>query len=108
MTWLLNAWNAAKTRVIAVLAAIVAAGAAYLLGRRQGSSSATAQIDAQHQAQQAENNAAAAQAAADHAEVRHEVESDTATLPDAPAQPVASSDPATAAGKLRDEGWTRD
>lgn len=108
MTWILNAWNAVKTWVIAVLVAVLAAGAAYLLGRKQGSSAATAEAGAQQQVQTAENNAAAAQAAAAHAEVRHEVESETAALPDAPAQTMATADPSTAAGQLRDDGWTRD
>lgn len=107
LAWIINAWNAAKTWLIAILAAIVAAVAAYLLGRKQGSSAATAEAGAQQQAQQAENNVAAAQAAAEHAEVRHDVETQTAALPDAPAQRVADADPSTAAGQLRDNGWTR-
>ena len=40
-------------------------------------------------------------------EVRNEVENETAQLPDAPPQRVADADPATAAGKLRDDGWMR-
>lgn len=41
-------------------------------------------------------------------EVRHEVEVETARLPDAQPQKVADADPASAAGKLRQDGWIRD
>jgi len=107
MTWLLNFWGSAKAWGTAILAAVVAAGAAYVLGRRRGSSDATAQAQLQQRADQAESNAAAAQAAAHNAEVRHDVETEIASLPSGAAP--AGDDPVhgSAADRLRDE-WTRD
>jgi hypothetical protein len=107
MTWAINFLRAAKTWLLAILAAVVAVAAAYLVGRKKGGDDVEEKASDQQAAQQATNNAAVAQAAADHAEVRHDVESETAALPDAPAQRVADADPGTAAGQLRDEGWTR-
>lgn len=100
-------WLKIKSWLLGIAALIVGIAAAWFLGRRKGSAEATQQADLQQQAQQAENNVAAAQAAAEHAEVRHDVETQTAALPDAPAQRVADADPSTAAGQLRDNGWTR-
>lgn len=39
---------------------------------------------------------------------RHDTDTTVQALPEAPVQAVASSDSSTAAGKLRDDGWTRD
>lgn len=86
-----------KTWALALLAIIVAIATAGLYGRRKG--------------KQAAEQAEAAQAAQDtiHAhEVRDEVEAEVSKLPDAPTQTVSAADPATAAGRLRDDGWTRD
>ena len=65
-----------------------------------------------HQADTDEAKDAAEQVQAAHqiqhaAQTRAEVESETAKLPDAPAQTVATADPATAAGELRTDGWVR-
>ena len=49
-----------------------------------------------------------AQANAAQVESRHETDVVVQNLPEAPTQPVATADPATAAGKLRDDGFTRD
>lgn len=103
MSWALTLWAKLKGWVIGLVALAGVIAAAWLLGRREGKVVATASAGKQ----QAENNAVAAQAQAAHAEVRHDVEVDTAKLPDAPAQRVADADPATAAGKLRDDGWMR-
>jgi len=104
MSWALTLWaNKVKGWVIGLTALLLAIAAAWLLGRREGKVVA----DASAGKQQAENNAAAAQAQAAHAEVRHDVEVETDKLPDAPAQRVADADPATAAGHLRDDGWMR-
>lgn len=59
------------------------------------------------------DKAAGAQSLADAAEQsvkasrdRAEVENENAKLPEAPVQKVADAAPGTAAGKLRDDGWT--
>jgi len=62
----------------------------------------------QDKAADAQSLAEAAQEAVNAANVRKDVENETAKLPDAPAQQVATADPATAAGRLRDDGWVRD
>lgn len=103
MSWALTLWAKLKGWAIGLAALLLAVAAAWLLGRREGRVVATAAAGKQ----QAENNAAAAQAQVTHAEVRHDVEVETAKLPDAPAQRVADADPTTAAGHLRDDGWMR-
>ncbi|WP_291774958.1 hypothetical protein [Luteibacter sp.] len=108
MTWLLSLLRSGKDWALAILATIAAAAAAYFFGRRSGSSEATKTAQLQQRAEQAETNAAVAQAAAHNAEVRHAVESETASLPDAPPSSVAAAPAGTAAGRLRDAGWTRD
>ncbi|NID14976.1 hypothetical protein [Luteibacter yeojuensis] len=108
MTWLLSLLRSGKDWALAILATLAAAGAAYFFGRRSGSSEATANAQLQQRADQAETTAAAAQAAVHNAEVRHDVESETAALPDAPPSSVAAAPAGTAAGRLRDDGWTRD
>lgn len=62
----------------------------------------------QIQTDNAKAEAAVAKADAKQVESRHETDIAVNNLPDAPAQPIATADPATAAGKLRDDGWTRD
>jgi len=59
-------------------------------------------------AKDAQSLADAAQEVVNAANVRKDVENETAKLPDAQPQPVATADAATAAGKLRDGGWLRD
>jgi type III secretory pathway component EscV len=107
MTWLLSLWNGAKAWVTAILAVIVAFGSAYLLGRRKGEAEATEHAQLQQRAEQAESNAAAAQAAAHNAEVRHDVDAEVAALPGGASPSGADPDPRSAAGRLRDD-WTRD
>lgn len=89
-----------KTWAVAALAMIAGVLGAYVLGRWKGGKAAA---DAVRGAD------AEAAAKAEHAQVqtRVEVENETAKLPDAPPQRVGDADPATAAGRLRDEGWTR-
>lgn len=84
----------------AVLLAIVTVG---LYGRHKGKQAAE-QAEA---ARDAQANAQAAQHVIQAHEVRNEVEAENAKLPDAPAQPVATADPDTSAGRLRDDGWVR-
>lgn len=103
MSWAMTLLAKIKGWAIGLAALLVAVAAAWLLGRREGKVVAAASAGKQ----QAENNAAAAQAQAEHAEVRHEVEVETDKLPDAPVQRVVDADPDTAAGHLRDDGWMR-
>lgn len=90
-----------KAWALGLLAFAAMLGGAWLLGRQKGKQAGAAD------AQDARNEAANAQAKANQLEIRHEVDAQVAQLPDAPAQPLAAADPATAAGKLR-AGWLRD
>lgn len=112
MTWLALAWKWFLSTTIgrwivgvgAVLAALaIAIAAAFAEGRRKG---ANAQAT-KDKAKDAQSLAQAAQEAVDAANVRKDVDNETAKLPDAPAQSVASADPHSAAGQLRDDGWVR-
>lgn len=88
---------------IAAFGALLAAiGGIYLAGRSKGKA-----VEQVH-TQAAQNAAATAQATTAQLESRHETDLEVAKLPDAPAQQIAAADPATAAGKLRDDGWVRD
>lgn len=65
------------------------------------------------QAQKVKTDAAVARADVAQAntaqvESRHETDIAVNNLPEAPAQSVATADPKTAAGELRDDGFTRD
>lgn len=95
-------WAKVWKWVCALGALLAAIAGIYFAGRSKGKAAEQVKTRA------AENAAATAQATVHAHEVRNEVENETAKLPDAPAQPVATADPATAAGKLRDDGWTRD
>lgn len=100
MTWLLKL----KLWALGILAAIVAVASAWLLGRHKGAAT-------QKAAQTASDAQAAVRAAQDTIkahEVRHEVEAEFQKLPDAPPQRLGTADPATAAGRLRTDGWLRD
>lgn len=107
MTWLANLWNTARAWLVAALAIIAGGALAYIVGRKQGADEVSSDADAAKSAQDATNAATAAQAQAHDAQVRHDVENDTEQLPAASAQPVASADPGSATGQLREEGWTR-
>lgn len=91
----LKAWCAG------LLVFLAALGAAVLYGRAKGKAAE------QGKTREAQEAATAATEQVKANEVRHEVEVETARLPDAPPQKVADADPATAAGKLRDDGWVR-
>lgn len=82
--------------LLAVIAGI------FFEGRSKGVKSMQTKVDT------ADANVVVATTNANHLEARHEVDVEVAKLPDAPAQSVATAAPDTAAGKLRDEGWTRD
>lgn len=104
MTFFALLWAKLSRWVIALGAVLAAIGSAWLYGRAKGK-----------QAQQATDTARAAQdaiqavqVAAQAQESRHDTDVAVSKFPDAPAQPVATADPATAAGQLRDDGWTRD
>lgn len=95
-------WLKLKGYLIALAGLLAALGAAVLYGRAKGREAERGKT------RDAQEAATAAQATVHAHEVRNEVENETAKLPDAPAQSVAAADPATAAGRLRDDGWTRD
>jgi type II secretory pathway pseudopilin PulG len=90
-----------KTWALALLAVLAAIAGALLYGRRKGRQAAE-QAEAVRDAQA---NAQAAQQVIQAHEVRDEVEAENAKLPKAGPQAVATADPDTAAGRLRDDGW---
>lgn len=94
-------WLKLKGYLIAAGVFLAALGAAVLYGRAKGKAAEQGKTRAAQEAA----TAATEQVKAN--EVRHEVEVETARLPDAPPQKVADADPASAAGKLRDDGWVR-
>jgi len=100
MKWLIKL----KLFALALLGLLATIATAALYWRNQGKAAQKA-VDA---AREAEVNAQAAQETIHAHEVRNEVQAENAKLPGAPAQAVATADPATAAGKLRDGGWVRD
>jgi len=97
MTWLIDLWSKIKMWALALVAVVAAVASAWFLGRSKGKST-----------QKATDSAAQAQAAVIAAQqIAHTVEVSSATreqvqqLPAAPAQPVATADPSTAAGQLQ-------
>lgn len=90
-----------KTWALALFAVLAAIAGALLYGRRKGKQAAE-QAEAVRDAQA---NAQAAQQVIQAHEVRDEVEAENAKLPNAGPQAVATADPDTAAGRLRDDGW---
>jgi len=94
-------WAKVWKWVCALGAVLAAIGGIWLWGREKGKASE------QVKTRDAQEAAATAQAMAEQLESRHETDVEVQKLPDAPAQPMATADPATAAGKLRDD-WTRD
>ena len=102
--WLAKIWTKAGTWLALAGAVVAAIFAAMLYGEHKGK-----QVGVSDAAKQAVADARAAQVAVtDAANVRATVEADITKLPEAPAQKVADADPATAAGELRRDGWTRD
>jgi hypothetical protein len=77
--------------------AVLAIGAAVLYGRSKGK----AEVEQKQAAQHGEDIAKAA-------ETRNEVEQGIQKLPEKPQARVGDADPDSAAGVLRDDGWTRD
>ena len=73
-----------------------------LYARRKGVDSMQVKVE------NADATAAAATVNTQQLESRHATDVEVAKLPDAPAQTVATADPATATGQLRDDGFTRD
>lgn len=107
-----GAWAIKWCAIVGAL--IVALGVVFFKGRSEGEKTGAAKGEAdaaqakaaaaEHEAAVAASDQQAEQAAVQAAsEVRNEVEK----LPDAPAQPVGTADPSTAAGELRDDGWVR-
>lgn len=94
-------WAKVWKWVCALGAVLAAIAGVYLAGRAKGKAAE------QGKTREAQEAATAATEQVKANEVRHEVEVETARLPDAPPQKVADADPASAAGKLRDDGWVR-
>lgn len=100
---MIGLWIKFKAYVLGIGAFLLALAGAWLYGREQGKATqkksdqedlATANQKAVEQVQHVQ-------------ESRNETDAKVEDLPTAPAQKVADADPATAAGKLRDDGWLR-
>lgn len=102
--WIARLWTKAGAWVALAGAVIVAVLGALLWGEHKGKQAGVA--DAARQA--VKDAAAATKAVQDAAATRTQVDAAADKLPDAPAQEVGNAAPDTAAGKLRDDGWTRD
>lgn len=100
---MITLWLKLKGWLIGAGAFVLLVLSAWLLGRSKGKAAQKATDDAQ----QAKANAQAAQQVQQVQESRHETDAENAALPDAGPQKVADADPATAAGRLRDDGWVR-
>lgn len=90
--------------LVGIGAVAAALGVAWYLTLRKGKQEQAAIDEAKDAAEQVQ----VAQQIQHAAQTRAEVDSETAKLPDAPAQTVATADPHTAAGELRTDGWVRD
>lgn len=95
-------WAKVWKWIVALGALLAVVGAIFLKGRADGVKTMQPKVDA------ANNAAVAATVNTKALESRHETDVAVQKLPDAPAQPVATADPSTAAGQLRDSGFTRD
>jgi hypothetical protein len=89
--------------LMAIGAFILAILGAVLYGRSAGKKEQK-QHDA---AADQEANQKAAKQSQNAIEDRQHVDSEVSALPDAAPQQVATADPSTAAGKLRDDGWVQ-
>lgn len=90
-------------KYVAGLGVLLAAIAAiFLKGKSVGEAKQKAKVD------QAQQKADIATQQKDITESRHDTDTTVQNLPEAPAQVVATAKPSTAAGELRDDGWTRD
>lgn len=108
MTWLLDAWSwfvgTKIGRWIVGVALVIGALAVGALAMFQKGKHAQAGAD---EARAAQSESESAQQVIKAANVRKDVVNEVETLPVAPPQNVATADPATAAGQLRDDGWVR-
>jgi hypothetical protein len=95
-------WLKLKGYLIAFGVLVAALASAVLYGREKGKQAEAVKTT------NAEVKADVATANAAQNEDRHNEDVAVQKLPDAPPQLVATADPATAAGKLRDSGFTRD
>lgn len=95
-------WAKVWKYVVALGALLLAIGAIFLKGRSAGVKSMQTKVD------NADAHAEAATVNTQALESRHETDVQVQRLPDAPPQVVATAAPGTAAGKLRDDGFTRD
>lgn len=89
--------------IVGIGAVLAAIGAACLYWFERGKRTQASK----DKARDAQSLAQAAQEAVNAANVRKDVDNEAAKLPDAPPQTLATADPATAAGQLRDDGWVR-
>lgn len=87
-------------RIVGIGALLLAVLAIFLKGRSSGEAKQQSKVD------EANQRADIAEQSQQAVETRHDVETEVAKLPEAPAQKVADARPDSAAGQLRDE-WMR-
>lgn len=100
---MITLWLKLKGWLIGAGAFVLLVLSAWLLGRSKGKAAQKIVDDAR----EAQANAQAMKQVQQVQESRHETDVENAALPDAGPQQVGQADPATAAGKLRDDGWVR-
>jgi len=100
--WFAGLWAKVWKYILLIGAVLAGIAVIFLKGRAAGVKHMQAKVaNIQVKADVAQANAA-------QVESRHETDVQVSNLPEAPAQPVSTADPATAAGQLRDDGFTRD
>lgn len=100
---MITLWLKLKGWLIGLAAFLALIASAWLLGRSKGKEAQKVADDAR----EAQANAQAAAQVQHAQESRHETDAEVAALPDKGLQRVEDADPASAAGKLRDDGWVR-
>lgn len=95
-------WAKVWKWIVAAGVLLAAVAAIFLKGRSAGVKTMQSKVD------NADAHAAAATVNTQALESRHETDVAVQKLTDAPAQMVVTAAPGTAAGELRDDGFTRD
>jgi hypothetical protein len=95
-------WAKIWKYVAALGALLLAVGAIFLKGRSDGKQTEEVKTQA------AEAKAEVAEQTTAIVESRHDTDTKVESLPEAPAQAVATAVVDSASGKLRDDGWVRD
>lgn len=94
-------WAKVWKWIVAACALLLAVLAIFYKGKSSGEAKQQTKVD------EANQRADIAEQSQKAVETRHDVETEVAKLPEAPAQKVADARVDSAAGQLRDDGWMR-